>query len=68
MAEESRLEMLEFKVAHLEDSVQRLSDLAYEQARLIDAVLERHRQLLRQVETLEGKNEERVPVEIPPHY
>lgn len=68
MAEESRLETLEFKVAHLEDSVQRLSDLAYEQARLIDAVLERHRQLLRQVETLEGKNEERVPVEIPPHY
>ena len=68
MAEESRLETLEFKVAHLEDSVQRLGDLAYEQARLIDAVLERHRQLLRQVETLEGKNEERVPVEIPPHY
>lgn len=68
MAEESRLETLEFKVAHLEDTVQRLSDLAYEQARLMDAVLERHRQLLRQVETLEGKNEERVPVEIPPHY
>ncbi|MFM7065354.1 MAG: SlyX family protein [Gammaproteobacteria bacterium] len=68
MTDESRLETLEFKVAHLEDAVQRLSDLAYEQARLIDAMLERHRQLLRQVETLEGKNEERVPVEIPPHY
>jgi uncharacterized coiled-coil protein SlyX len=68
MADESRVEALEFKVAHLEDTVQRLSDLAYEQAKQIDAVLERHRQLLRQVETLEGKNEERVPVEIPPHY
>ena len=68
MADESRLETLEFKVAHLEDAVQRLGDLAYEQGRLIDAMLERHRQLLRQVETLEGKNEERVPVEIPPHY
>jgi uncharacterized coiled-coil protein SlyX len=68
MADESRVEALEFKVAHLEDAVQRLSDLAYEQARLIDAIGERHRQLLRQVETLEGRNEERVPVEIPPHY
>jgi uncharacterized coiled-coil protein SlyX len=68
VTDDARLETMEIKIAHLEDTVQRLSDLAYEQAQRLDAVLERHRQLIQQVETLEGKSEERMPVEIPPHY
>jgi uncharacterized coiled-coil protein SlyX len=68
MTDDTRLETLEMKLAHLEDTVQRLSDLAYQQAQRIDTVLERHHQLLRQVESLEGRAEERVPQEIPPHY
>ena len=68
MTDDARLETMEIKIAHLEDTVQRLSDLAYAQAQRLDAVLERHRQLIQQVVTLEGKSEERVPVEIPPHY
>ena len=48
MTDDTRLETLEIKLAHLEDTVQRLSDLAYQQAQRIDTVLERHHQLLRQ--------------------
>lgn len=68
MTDTTRLDDLEFKVAHLEDTVQRLSELVFEQRQQLDALLERQHQLLEQVEQLDGRGQERVPHEKPPHY
>ena len=64
-----RLDALEMKVAHLERSVQELSDVLYRQQRELDALTERHQQLLRQVEVLGAEGADAATrVEIPPHY
>ena len=64
-----RLEALEMKIAHLERSVQELSDVLYRQQRELDALTERHQQLLRQVEVLGAEGADAATrVEIPPHY
>ena len=57
------------KIAHLERSVQELSDVLYRQQRELDALTERHQQLLRQVEVLGAEGADAATrVEIPPHY
>lgn len=68
MSDSTRLDDLEFKVSHLEDTVQRLSELVFGQRKQLDALLERQHQLLEQVEQLDGRAHERVPHEKPPHY
>jgi SlyX protein len=65
-----RLEALEIKSAHLERAVQELSDVVYRQQQELDRVLQRNRDLARQIEALEAAAE--APggprAEIPPHY
>lgn len=65
---DSRIEILEIKVAHLERTAQELSDVIYRQQQQLDALLNLNRQLVSQLETLEGKTADPNRVEIPPHY
>ena len=64
----TRLEAVEFKVAHLERAVQDLSDVAYRQQQQLDAVLAAHQRLRQQLEEFDGRTGDASPVEIPPHY
>ncbi|MFO1406335.1 MAG: SlyX family protein [Steroidobacteraceae bacterium] len=68
MAERDRIESIEFKLAHLERSLQELSDVVYRQQREIEALLELNRRLTDLVEELEGRSADPNAVEIPPHY
>jgi uncharacterized coiled-coil protein SlyX len=65
---DSRIEALEIKVAHLERTAQELSDVIYRQQQHLDALLNLNRQLVGQLEALEGKTADPNRVEIPPHY
>ena len=65
---DARLEALEFKIAHLERTAQELSDVIYRQQQQIDAIANLNRQLVGQLEALEGKAADPTRVEIPPHY
>lgn len=66
--EASRLETVEFKLAHLERAIQEMSDVVYRQQRQLETVLEAGRQLRRQLEEIEGRSADPTAVEIPPHY
>jgi SlyX protein len=67
---DDRFEQLEFKVAHLEKTLQDLSDVLYRQQREIEALQARGQLLLEQVQQLEdrGGGADADSVEIPPHY
>jgi SlyX protein len=67
-AGESRLEAVEFKIAHLERAVQELSDVVYRQQQQLDATVARSQQLSQQLEEIEGRTGDATAVEIPPHY
>lgn len=64
----TRLEAVEFKVAHLERAVQELSDVVYRQQRQLDGVLAAQLRLRQQFEEIDGRTGDTSPVEIPPHY
>lgn len=69
MADASRLETLEIKCAHLEASLQELSDVLYRHQRLLDQLALRQRELLDALNHLDGRaTGPASPVEIPPHY
>ncbi|MFO1394521.1 MAG: SlyX family protein [Steroidobacteraceae bacterium] len=68
MTENPRLEAIETKLAHLERSLQELSDVVYRQQREIEVILELNRRLRSQVEDLAGRSADPNAVEIPPHY
>lgn len=68
MTDTTRVETLEFKVAHLERALQELSDVVYRQQREIEALLELQRRLRTQLEDLEGRSADPDAIEIPPHY
>ena len=68
MTDRERIETIEFKLAHLERSLQDLSDVVYRQQREIEAILELNRKLTDLVEELEGRSADPNAVEIPPHY
>ena len=68
MTDTARVEILEFKVAHLERALQALSDVVYRQQREIEALLELQRRLRDQVEDLDSRRADPDAVEIPPHY
>jgi SlyX protein len=63
-----RVETLEFKVAHLERSLQELSDVLYRQQRELDSLANRSQQLVEQLQQLEDRGGDPTRVEIPPHY
>jgi SlyX protein len=68
MPDATRLETVEFKIAHLERAVQELSDVIYAQQQQLDATLAMNQRLREQLEELEGRAGEATPVEVPPHY
>jgi uncharacterized coiled-coil protein SlyX len=69
MSDESRIEALEIRIAHLERSIQQLSDALYRQQRELARVVERNRQLLAELETAaDPLGDAATRVEIPPHY
>ena len=63
-----RVESLEFKVAHLERSLQELSDVLYRQQRELDLLAHRNQRLVEQLQQLEDRGSDPTRVEIPPHY
>ena len=65
---DARVELLEFKVAHLERALQELSDVLYRQQRELDSARVRAQQLVEQVQQLENRDADPNRVEIPPHY
>jgi SlyX protein len=66
---DARVELLEFKVAHLEQALQELSDVVYRQQRELDALRDRSRQLREQMQQLEDRGGgDPSQAEVPPHY
>ncbi len=69
MSDTERIEALEIKIAFLERSLQELGTTVMEQQRQISALIQRHRDLLRQIEQV---SQEGAPpgerFEKPPHY
>ena len=67
--DESRLETIEIKIAHMESAIQQLSDVVYRQQKQMDGVLAANRQLVQQVAILEARtSNEGGGGEVPPHY
>jgi uncharacterized coiled-coil protein SlyX len=69
MTDDSRLEAIETKIAHLEQAAQELSDVVYRQQKQIDNVLAANRRLGQQIAILDARvpNPEGIN-ELPPHY
>ena len=67
VSNDTRMETLEFKVAHLERALQELSDALYRQQLQLDAQASRLRQLGERVDT-SSPGETAPKFEIPPHY
>ena len=66
---EARIEVLEFKVAHLERALQELSDVIYRQQRELDTLRDRSRELNEQLQQLGDRGGgDSGRIEIPPHY
>ena len=63
-----RIDALEFKVAHLEQPLQELSDVVYRQQRELDSLRDRNQQMHEQLQQLEERGGDPNRVEIPPHY
>jgi len=63
----ARLEALEIRSAHLEDSVQKLSQELVIQQQLLERQLDRYRRLLDQLNSEPGGASATLE-EIPPHY
>ena len=67
MTDLARLEALEMRLAHLERSVQELSEEFYRQQRDIDRLRQRNQQLLAEIEG-GATGASRTDPEPPPHY
>jgi uncharacterized coiled-coil protein SlyX len=68
MTEPNRLETIEIKLAHLEQSLHELGEAVMRQQRDLDALSARNRELKSQVEMLEGGETSSAGFEKPPHY
>ncbi len=69
MSDESRIEAIEIRIAHLERSIQQLSDALYRQQRELDRVVERNRQLLAELDAAaDPAGDAATRIERPPHY
>jgi SlyX protein len=68
VTDDARIELLEFKIAHLERALQELSDVLYRQQRELDEVRARAQRLVEQVQQLEDRDYDPNRIEIPPHY
>jgi uncharacterized coiled-coil protein SlyX len=68
VADDARLETLEIKVAHLERTLQELSDALYRQQQRLDAQQARVQRLIDRVEAGSEPAGPPSKFEIPPHY
>lgn len=69
MADESRFEDLELKLAYLEKANQELSDVLYQQQQAVDALAGRLERLADRLESLEARPRDyTLEEEAPPHY
>ncbi len=69
MTDENRLDLIEFKLAHLERALAELNDVVIRQQREIELLAARSRALKSQLEALDGGgNASAGGFEIPPHY
>jgi len=68
VSHDSRVELLEIKVAHLERAMQELSDVLFRQQQLIDAQNARQLRLLERLEGADGPASPESQFEVPPHY
>jgi len=69
VTEQKRFETIEFKLAHLEQAVQQLSDVVARQQGQLDTALARIQRLVSRVEELEGAGgASATAYEPPPHY
>ena len=69
MSEPTRLDQIEFKLAHLERALAELNDVVIRQQREIEGLETRNRQLQQQLETLDsGGSTSSDTFERPPHY
>ena len=68
MPNDTRLDTLEFKVAHLERALQDLSDALYQQQQRLDDHDARYRHLLDQIESAAERAQAAPKFEVPPHY
>jgi SlyX protein len=69
MSEPTRLDQIEFKLAHLERALAELNEVVIRQQREIEGLATRNRQLQQQLETLEsGSGASADAFEKPPHY
>ncbi len=69
MTDDSRFESLEIRIAHLERSLQQLSDAMYLQQRELERVIERNRQLLAELDSSGAPDSDAATrIERPPHY
>jgi len=65
---DARIEALEVKLAHLERSLQELSDVVYAQQQQMAASDARHQRLLDRLSAEESAAGPPAQFEIPPHY
>jgi len=69
MTESARLDDLEIRIAHLERSVQELSDVLIRQQKELDRAVERNQILADRLAALQDDREDPTsPEERPPHY
>lgn len=68
MSDAERLERLEFKLAHLEQAQQQLSDVLIRQQQELDRAHARLERLQQRLEMLQEPPAAEDPFEVPPHY
>ena len=70
MTDHPRLDTIEFKLAHLEQALQQISDVVARQQTQLDAALARGQRLASRIEELEGGTgtASATAFEKPPHY
>jgi uncharacterized coiled-coil protein SlyX len=69
MTDQNRLDSIEFKLAHLEQAIQQISDVVARQQAQLDTALARAQRLAGRLEELEsGPGTSATDLEKPPHY
>jgi SlyX protein len=68
VSQDTRVELIEIKVAHLERALQELSDVLFRQQQQIDAQNARHLRLLERLESADANASPESQFEVPPHY
>jgi SlyX protein len=70
MNEQSRLDDVEVRIAHLERGLQELSDVIVRQQKALDHAMERQQRLAERLAALQSDDDSEAATrtEIPPHY